>query len=414
MTIDRLAELPPLPLPREQECPFDPPPEYAQLRTEAPVSKVACPTGISAWLVTRYADACEVLGDPERFSTRAGQASHMLASIGIDTPPIEGDFPRLDGAEHLRFRRLLAPEVSAYQRITALRPLVQRIVDDRIDHLARLGPPTDLYGEFASHITTTVIGEMIGVPEAERTLFHRAAAALFDPATAGDDFAAALQPLFGYVFSMVTARRQAPGDDAVSRMIAGSERADQPFTDPELVTMSCALLIAGFDTTASMISYGVLMLLARPDQLARLREDPRLADTAAEELVRHLAAGTGLLRQATRDTEIGSQPIAAGDFVVVAVQSANRDTQLYPDADDLDLARKPGAHLGFGHGPHQCAGQQLARLELSTVLRTLAQRIPSLRLAVPLGDIEFKTNSVVRGPAALPVAWDEVLPRADR
>src|SRR5262249_13374490 len=137
----------------------------------------------------------------------------------------------------------------------------------------------------------------------------------------------------------------------------------------------------------------------------------QLAGTAAEDLVRHLAGGVGVLRQAIRDTNIGGQPIAAGDFVVVAVQPANRDPDLYPDADRLDVARKPGAHLGFGHGPHQCPGQQLARLELSTVLGTLARRIPSLRLAVPLKEIEFKTDSVVRGPAALPVTWDEVLPR---
>src|SRR5262245_10378145 len=154
MTVDEVSERPRFPMPRERECPFDPPPEYARLRAEAPVSRVLCPTGISAWLVTRYADACEVLGDPDRFSTRAGTASHVLASIGVDAPPIEGDFPRLDGAEHLRFRRQLAPEVSAYKRITGLRPLVQRIVDDRVDDLARLGPPADLYGQFASPVTT--------------------------------------------------------------------------------------------------------------------------------------------------------------------------------------------------------------------------------------------------------------------
>jgi cytochrome P450 len=413
MAIDQVAELPQLPLPHERECPFDPPPEYARLRAEAPVSRVLCPTGISAWLVTRYADAREVLGDPERFITRPGQASHVLASVGIDAPSIEGVFPRLDGSEHLRYRRQLAPEVSAYKRISELRPLVQRIVDEKVDHLARLGPPIDLYGQFASDITTTVIGEMIGVPQAERGLFQRAAAALYNPATTGESFLAALQPLFEYVFALVSSRREAPGDDAISRMITRSEQTDQPFTDIELVTMSGALLIAGFDSTASMISYGLLLLLAHPDQWTRLREDPQLAGTAAEELVRHLAAGNGLLRQATRDTDIGGKPIATGDFVVVAVQAANRDPQLYPDADRLDVARKPGAHLGFGHGPHQCLGQHLARLELSTVLGTLARRIPSLRLAVPLAEIEFKTDSVVRGPAALPVTWDEVLPGED-
>src|SRR5262249_45460561 len=220
---------------------------------------------------------------------------------------------------------------------------VQRMVDDGVDLLARLGPPIDLYAQFASDVTTMVIGEMIGVPQAERTRFHRAAAAMFDPATAGDTFLAAIQPLLEYVFTLISARREAPGDDAISRMIARSEQTDRPFTDVELVTMSCALLIAGFDTTASMISHGLLMLLAHPDQWVRLRDDPQLAGTAAEDLVRHLAGGVGVLRQAIRDTNIGGQPIAAGDFVVVAVQPANRDPDLYPDADRLDVARQPPA-----------------------------------------------------------------------
>jgi len=383
------------------------------LRAEVPITRVACPTGISAWLVTRYADAREVLGDPERFSTRSGQAAHVLASIGLDGPKVAGDFPRLDGPEHLRYRRELAPETSARRRIDDLRPMVQRIVDDRVDHLARLGPPADMYGQFASHVTTAVIGEMIGVPEADRVLFHRAAEAMFDPATASGDFMAALMPLFEYVFGLVTTRRTAPGDDAISRMIERSEQTDRPFDDLELVAMSSALLIAGFDTTASMMSHGLLMLLERPDQLARLRDDPDLAGTAAEELVRHLAVGIGLLRQANRDTTVAGQPIAEGDYIVVAVQSANRDPELHADAEHFDVGRKPGAHLGFGHGPHQCVGQQLARLELATVLGTLARRIPSLRLAVPLAEIKFKTDSIVRGPAALPVTWDEVLLRND-
>jgi cytochrome P450 len=268
-----------------------------------------------------------------------------------------------------------------------------------------------MYGQFASPITTTVIAEMIGVPHGERPLFHQAAAAMFDPATAAEGFLAAIGPLIEYVFGLVTARRAAPGSDTVSRMIARSDQTDRPFTDPELVAMVCGLLIAGFDTTASMMSHSLLMLLEHPHELARLRDDPELAGSAAEELVRHLAVGVGLLRQATQDTSIAGQPIAAGDYVVVAVQSANHDPELYGDADRLDIGRKTGAHLGFGHGPHQCVGQQLARLELSTVLRTLARRIPSLRLAVPVDRIRFKTDSVVRGPATLPVTWDEVLPR---
>jgi cytochrome P450 len=131
-----------------------------------------------------------------------------------------------------------------------------------------------------------------------------------------------------------------------------------------------------------MMAHGLLRLMRHRDQWSRLCADPDLAGPATEEMVRHLVAGPGVLRQATRDTSIDGQQITAGEYVVAAIQSANRDPELHPDGDRFDIGRKPGAHLGFGHGPHQCVGQHLARLELSTALRTLARRIPSLRLAV--------------------------------
>jgi cytochrome P450 len=406
--------LPELPLPNVRECMFGPPAEYARLRAEAPVTRVVCPTGITAWLVTGYADAREVLGDPERFSTRPGPAAHVMTHLSPDLPVWEGQFPRMDGASHLRFRRHLAPEVSALRRINQLRPLVQRIVDEQLDTLATATPPVDLYGEFAKPVTTSVIAELIDVPYADRALFQQASAAVFDVTTTADGLEEALRPLFEYLYTLVGTRRAVPGEDALSRMIVRSGQTDHPFTDLELIMMAGSLLVAGYDTAASMISYGFLMLLENPGELARLRNDPGLMATAVEELIRHLAAGVGLLREVTRDTEIGGQPVAAGDFVVVAVQSANHDPELCSDPDRLDVTRRGTPHLGFGHGPHQCVGQQLARLELATVLETVCRRVPSLRLAAPLADVEFKQDATIVGPAALPVAWDAVLPAGIR
>lgn len=398
-----------LPLAGEQRCPFGPPPEYAELRAAGGVTRVACPTGLDAWLVTRYADVREVLGDPRRFSNRPGTAAHILAGYAGDGPG-EGDFSRMDGAEHLRFRRHMAPEVSNMRRIAQLRPLVQRIVDARLDALAQTAPPVDLYASFARPVTTGVIAELLSVPEPDRPLFQHAAEALFAGASSADEVAAALKPLLEYLYGMVVTRRAEPGEDVLSRMIVRSDQTDRPFTDNELIAMSAGLLIAGYDTTASMIGHGVLALLEHPDELARLRERPELAAGAAEELVRYLGVGAGLLREVVADTEIAGQPVRAGDLVVVAIQSANRDEALYADGDRLDVGRAPGPHVGFGHGPHQCVGQQLARLELTAVLATLPPRVPSLRLAVPFDDIRFKTRTAVLGPVAVPVAWDEVLP----
>jgi cytochrome P450 len=374
------------------------------------VVKVTCPTGIEAWLVTRYADVREVLGDPRRFSTRPGQAAHVLINQPPDAAVEEGDFNRMDGADHLRFRRVAAPAITTVKRTELFRPLVQRTVDDLLDALATETGPIDLHGKFSNPLTSSVIAELLDVPYEERVLFHDVAKALFDAHIDFDQLEAVKVPLLDYVGELVARRIQEPGEDVISVMAAKARQANQPFTELELTKIAAGLLAAGYDTTASMITYGMLALLDNPDQFALLRDDPALAPGAAEELIRLLGVGTGLLREATVDTVIAGTPIAAGEYVVVSVQSANHDPEQFSHADRLDVARPRGAHVGFGYGPHQCPGQHIARLELTTVLATLPRRIPSLRLAVPLKEIEFKQDTVVFGPLTLPVTWEEVLP----
>lgn len=405
-TIDAL----PLPLPRGQECPFGPAPQVAQLRTHSPVVKVACPTGIEAWLVTRYADVREVLGDPVRFSVRTGQAGHVLANQPPDAEIEEGDFNRMDGQDHLRFRRVVAPAVTTVKRTELFRPLVQRTVDDLLDALAGETGPVDLHERFANPLTSSVVAELLDVPYAERDLFGDVATALFDATTEVDDVDAAKSPLYEYVQDLVSHRMREPGRDVISVIAAKARAADHPFTELELTKIAAGLLVAGFDTTAGIISYAVLALLDDPEQFGLLRDDPALAANAAEEVFRLLSNGAGLMRVATVDTEIAGTPVAAGDYVIAAVQAANHDPERFPDPGRLTVTRPRGPHLGFGHGPHQCPGQHIARLELTAVLATLPRRVPSLRLAVPFEEIEFRKETVVFGPVALPVAWEEIRP----
>ena len=283
--------------------------------------------------------------------------------------------------------------------------MVAQITDDAITRMLASPEPYPLHRDFSTAITTAVIAELVGVPAEKHALLQEAAYSLFRTQTTPAQLQVALAPLFDYMMEQVARRRAAPGDDILSRMIEHSAGSDRPLTDTELVYMNAALLIAGFDTTASMITYGLVLLLGDRAHWEKLCADPSLSATTGEELVRYLAVGMGLLRQATEDTVLGGQPVAAGEFVVVAVQSGNRDTALLPDADTFDISRKPGPHLAFGHGAHACVGQHIARMELTTVLGALATRVPSLRLAVPLAELEWKTDSVVRGPAELPVAW---------
>lgn len=413
-TTDRPAGADPLdlPVPRPRVCPFGPPPEYARLRVEAPVTRVRCPTGLTAWLVSRYAEVREVLGDAERFSSRPGQVVHWMAHSDPARPVAPGEFTRMDGPDYQRFRRHIGPVVGTPKRLARLRPLVRRIVDERLDELAAAGAPADFYRDFAVPVTTAAIGSVVGVPYAERRLFHDAAEVVFSQVTDAADLAAAMRPLHAYLHRLVRERRERPGDDGVSSLITRSEELAEPFTDLELVSMCAVMLVAGFDTTATALSHGMLALLSHPGELARLRADPGLVPGAVEEIVRMFGGAAGIVREATRDTVVGGRPIARGDYLVLAIQAADRDPAAFDDPDRLDVGRSTEGHLGFGYGTHQCFGQQTARLELSVVLETVLRRVPSLRLAVPLAEVPFKTGTPVVGPAAVPVAWDEVLPAA--
>lgn len=407
----RFADESTLPLPDENARPFGPAPAVDRIRDSEPLARVACPTGITAWLVTRHAEAREVLGDPRRFSSRPGTAGHLVANMPPEAPVEDGDFFRMDGRDHVRFRHVFAPAVSTTRRMALIRPMVQRIVDDTLDALDTGSRPVNLHEEFSKPVTTAVIAELLGVPYADRRYFQRAAETLFSTATDTEDLDNVETPLFEYVYGLVVRRRAEPGTDALSILVDRGQRADRPLNDLELVKMAAGLLIAGYDTTASLISHAVLALLDAPAQFALLRDDPAAVPGAVEEVVRLLGAGGGLLRVAAVDTEIGGTPVAAGDYVVVNVQAANHDPARFADPERLDVARAENPHIGFGFGPHQCVGQHVARLELTAVLGTVPRRVPSLRLAVPFDEVEFKTETVIFGPARLPVTWDAILPR---
>ncbi|MDT0345372.1 cytochrome P450 [Streptomyces litchfieldiae] len=335
--------------------------------------------GGTTWLVTRYADVREVLGDSERFSTRPGPGAEM-------------------------------PE-----RLAALRPVVQDIIDERLDALAAAGPPADLCAGFAVPVTTSVIARLLGVPRGDRELFRAVAAAAFGSAGRAAPETGS-RPLFDYVRRLLRERRAAPGEDVLSQLITSGVRSEQPLTEDEMVMMGGGLLISGLNTTATTLAQGMLALLEDPGELDRLRADPARVPEAVGALVRFFGGAAALTREVTRDTELGGKRVAAGDLVVVALQPADRGHDRgpapFPGPDRPGLTRRPVGH--FGLGPRHCVGQQTARLELDLALRTLLRRVPSLRLAVPLADIEFRADAPMVGPAALPVTWDEIGPAAGR
>lgn len=402
-------DLPPLPMPDLSAKLLGPARDYARLRADAPVTKVACPTGLTVWLVTRYDDVREVMEDGERFSSRAGQGGHLVPHMNPAHPPVPGDFTRMDGAELARFRRFLGREVLSRRRLEEIRPIAQTTVDEHLDLLADKGPPADLYNDFAIPVTGRVLIELLGLPGADRRTLHRAAIVTFSTTADDDAFVREAGPAFTYLDKVVRSRAAGRGTDPVSRLIARGGDGPRPFSHAEFTFMLASLLVAGLDTTATAISHGFLAILREPGQYTRLGAEPELVPSAMEELVRCVGGGPGFLRQATRDTEIAGQAIAAGDYIVAAVQSANYDHERFAEPDVFDIRRGAGDHFGFGYGPHQCPGQQVARLELEVILETLPRRVPSLSLAVPLKEIDFRTTAAVPGPVSVPVTWREVL-----
>ena len=377
-------------------------PRYAQLRAEEPLSRVRLPHGEDAWLATRHADARVVLGDP-RFS--------RAASIGRDEPrtqpePVGGGILSMDPPEHTRVRRLAA-KAFTMRRVELLRPRAQEIADGLVDRMVELGSPVDLVEHFALPLPITVICEMLGVPVADRDKFRAwSDAFLSTTSLSGEQVIEYRMKLWQYMGELVQARREQPADDLLTGLVQARDEDDR-FTEDELVLLATGLLVAGHETTATQIPNFVYVLLNNPDELARLRAQPELLPQAVEELMRFVPLGVAAAfpRYALEDVELGGVLVKAGEPVLVAVGSANRDDRVFQNPDELDLTRSTNPHIGFGHGVHHCLGAPLARLELQVALGTLLRRFPELRFGVPQEDITWKAGMLVRGPSVLPVAW---------
>ncbi|MFH8386051.1 cytochrome P450 [Kitasatospora sp. NPDC018058] len=395
-------------LPRQRGCPFDPAPEYARLREQAPISRISFPGGGSGWLATRYEDVRAILSDP-RFSSRLSTAAPHVRPTPAALPehPLPGALLRLDEPEHARYRR---PVMRAFtvKRVQQLRPRIQQIVDEHLDAMERAGGPVDLVAELALPVTSLVICELLGVDYDDRDTFHRLAGQLLAIESSPEEGQQARAELASFMAALVAAKREQPGDDLLSTLIAEADAdPDSPLTDIALAVLGSLLLIAGHETTANMIALSTLTLLEHPGQLAALRADAALAVRTVEELLRHLTIiQFGLVRVAAEDLTLGGRSIKAGEYVVASLPSANRDPALgIADPDRLDITRDPAAHVAFGYGPHQCLGQQLARAELQITLTSLFARFPGLRLAVPADRLPFRDDMIIYGLHQLPVTW---------
>jgi len=391
--------------PQDRSCPYHPPAGYGRLRERGPLQRVTLYNGRQAWLVTRHELARRLLADPRMSSDRTDENFPMLSPrfeairrlnqrqglIGMDPP------------EHGFYRRMLISDF-AVRKIRSMHGDIEQIVHDFLDEMLAGEPPVDLVSRFAVPVPSMVICRMLGVPYDDHEFFQSASRRLLQSAEP-EGTLQTRNELVDYLDQLVVEREREPGTGLIGRL-AAEKLASGELRRDDLVTMSLLLLVAGHETTASMISLGVITLLEHPDQLAALRADPDLMPSAVEELLRYLSiADNAGARVATADIDVEGQTIRAGEGVIVANSISNRDGHAFDDPDVFDVRRLARHQLAFGYGVHQCLGQNLARMELEIALRVLLDRVPTLRLAVPVTDLALRPGVTIQGVNELPVTW---------
>ncbi|MGV9309508.1 cytochrome P450 [Nonomuraea sp. NPDC003727] len=381
------------PIPTDRgDCPFDPPTGMA----DEALGKVRLATGDDVWLVARHHLVRQVLADT-RFSSELDGGLRGVPLHAVRPEP--GMFIQMDPPEHTRLRRMLTGRFTV-QRMNRLRPQIEQIVADQLDVLEQQPRPADLVANFALPIPSLVICELLGVPYEDRQEFQHAAALLVDLTGSPEELEAGMLRLGEYLLELIARKRVEPGEGLIDELL------DSGLRDEELVGIAVVSLIAGHETTANMLGLGTLALLQHPEQLALVRRSPETARTAVDELLRYLSIiDTVMLRRASIDLELDGQVIPEGDFVSCSLASANRDPALLERPGELDVTRPKTPHVAFGFGPHQCLGQNLARLEMEIAYPALFRRLPKLRLAVPLSEVPFKKDVAVYGVHRLEVEW---------
>jgi cytochrome P450 len=387
-------------------------PIFRRLQDEDPVH---WSDAVKGWNVTRYDDVRAIALDRELSADRVRPFFQVLPS---DEQRKLADLRHYltlwavfkDPPDHTRLRGLMNRAFTP-RAVEALRPNIERIVDDLIDAIVARGE-ADLIADFAYPLPASVIMDMLGVSRSDLAVMKVWSddIALFvgiARTTPGKHARAqaGTREMAAYFRRLVAERRAAPRDDMISALIAAEEQA-QHLSEDEIVATCILLLFAGHETTANLIGNGVLALLRHPEQLAKLRARPELAASAVEECLRYDGPSGALARVAAVEQEMGGQRLKQGDRVYAWMNAANRDPRRFPDPDRFDIERGDNRHLTFGHGAHFCLGAPLARLEAQIAFPRLLARLD--RLALAAAEFEWIDSLILRGVKRLPVRFEPV------
>lgn len=374
---------------------------YAALRDRDPVHHVV-PAGRPQhdhFVLSRHADVLQAAVDVATFSSRHGLTVEYdeLERIGLaDNPP----FVMTDPPVHTTFRKLVARGFTPRQ-VRELEPVVRAFVVERLERIRDAGGG-DVVAELFKPLPSLVVGHYLGVPVEDQPRFDDWSGAIVAANVAGEGVAAAVSAadatmeLMGYFSELVERRKVEPGEDTVSQLV----RADIDLL--EILAFVFTMVAGGNDTSTGALGGAVQLLAQRPDQRALLAADPSLVPDAVEEFLRLTSPVQCLARTTTRDVELHGVVVPAGRKVLLLYGAGNRDPRRYgPDADELDVLRRPTQILSFGQGHHHCLGAAAARLQIQVTLEELVRRIPDF--AVDEDAITWAPGPYVRRPLALPM-----------
>lgn len=401
------AQLLDFPLPRT--APAAMPAEYARWRETCPVARVSIPSGSTPHVLTRYDDVRRFLAGPK---VSADARNENLPALGIgerEAAAKSRPFIRMDPPEHTRLRRMLQGQFTV-RRIEKMRPSIERRAEQLIDSLEQKGAG-ELVADFANELSTRTVLSLVGNTDADPELLHDITKISGGRDSTAEEVGAALARLFGLLDEQVEQRIIAPVDDLVSGLVhdhlaaEGEEPGEGRVSRQELLSMLGITIIAGRETTTSMLACGAWEIMRDEDALAAAVAGDERMPVLVDELLRLLSVADSIpIRVATEDQELSGCPIRAGDGVIALLGAANHDPEVFEDPGALRIDREtPIRHLAFGHGLHHCIGHYLARVELEVGLHTLFRRLPGLR---PATDVPRLNNgSATFGMHELPVVW---------
>ncbi|MGX5183396.1 cytochrome P450 family protein [Streptomyces avermitilis] len=379
----------------------DPHEGFRHLRAAGAVHESVTPDGEAVWVITRYAEARDALAD-SRLSLNKANARTRGEYQSSMPPELDAHLLNMDAPDHTRLRRLVSRAFTP-RRVEALRPHIQRHVDDLLD--AAQGSEVDLIAALAEPLPMGVICDLLGIPAGDRSDFRAWTSSLMSPRPgAASESRAAMKNMYQFLASILEDKRRHPTDDLLSDLLESHEEHDR-LTAAELVSLSFLLLFAGYDNAVHLIGNGVLGLLLNPGQLKSLGDGHLPSRLVIEETLRwNPPSALGVRRFALQDVTIGGTEIPTGGRVWIALISANRDEAQFEAPDDFNPHRNPG-HLSFGHGAHYCLGASLARLEAEIALTTLVRSRPDLTLAVEPDELRWWPSFHKRGLQELPARW---------